>query len=280
MYLAHRSEDGREQSILEHAKNVSELCAEFAAPFGAEELAKQIGLAHDIGKYSEKFQRRIGGENVQVDHSTAGAQEIVKYSGWPAAYCVAGHHGGLPDGGGKTSASDGPTLSGRLKREVEPHGDFAGEIALAPVGVRPPKMLGRGGFTMAFWIRMLFSCLVDADYLDTEAFMQKRPPHRGSELTTEQLREKLDTYVARWDDPKSELNRARYNILHACIETGGEAGARAVHFDRTHRRRQDRLIAGVCSASRSGAREKEDNIRHPVHKHHRADRGQISRNSG
>ncbi len=220
MYLAHRSEDGREQSILEHAKNVSELCAEFAAPFGAEELAKQIGLAHDIGKYSEAFQRRIRGEDIRVDHSTAGAQEAGRRIGAHAAYCIAGHHAGLPDGGGSADPPGAPTLHGRLKKQAEPCGAFSAEITLDSAKFRFPEMLGRGGFTVAFWIRMLFSCLVDADYLDTERFMQGSTPPRGSDLTAEQLRERLDTYVTRWDAPDSELNRVRQEILHACMEAG------------------------------------------------------------
>ena len=81
MYLAHRAEDGREQSIWEHSRNVAGLCAAFAASFGAGDLGKEVGLAHDIGKYSSAFQRRILGENIRTDHSTAGAQEIAKYLG-------------------------------------------------------------------------------------------------------------------------------------------------------------------------------------------------------
>lgn len=220
MYLAHRTEDGREQTIPEHAQNVARLAAGFAAPFGAEELGKEVGLAHDIGKYAARFQRRILGENIQADHSTAGAQEITRYLGWPAAYCVAGHHGGLSDGGGKWDAPSDPTLYGRLKRPVEPYGDFSKEIQLERARFRPPKALGRGGFTMAFWIRMLFSCLVDADFLDTEAFMREEPPLRGSDVTVRQLLGRLEAYVADWWDAKSDLNRVRCDILRACMEAG------------------------------------------------------------
>ena len=195
MYLAHRAEDGREQSILEHARNVAGLAAGFAAPFGAEKPAELAGLFHDIGKYSQAFQRRIRGCDIRVDHSTAGAKEIVKYAPYLLAYCVAGHHGGLPDGG-----------------------DFSGELQPRDARFRPPKVLGRGGFTAAFWTRMLFSCLVDADYLDTESFMRGSPPPRGSDVTMEQLLGRLERYVAGWWDAKSELNRVRCDILRACLE--------------------------------------------------------------
>ena len=221
MYLAHRAQDGREQSILEHNNHVAALCAAFAAPFGAGKLGRLLGLAHDIGKYSDAFQRRIRGAPIRTDHSTAGAQEIVKYMGWLAAYCIAGHHGGLPDGGGKTDADSAPTLSGRLKRPVEPYGRFAQELCLERVQpARMPKVLGRGGFTMAFWTRMLFSCLVDADYLDTEEFMRGSPPPRGSSQTMEQLLDRLEKYVEKWSRPQSELDRARCDILRACMDAG------------------------------------------------------------
>ncbi len=220
MYIAHLTQDGRVQPLAGHGRGAAQLAEAFARPFGAGELARQLGLAHDIGKYSARFQRRIRGENISVDHSTAGAQEIARYFGWPAAYCVAGHHGGLPDGGGRGDAPSDPTLSGRLKRPVEPCGDFSSEIQLERVPFRPPKVLGRGGFTMAFWIRMLFSCLVDADYLDTEAFMRGNPPPRGSDLTMEQLLARLENYVSPWWDARSDLNRTRCGILRACLEAG------------------------------------------------------------
>ena len=220
MYLAHRTEDGREQTLREHLQQTAEYAEAFAAPFGAGRLAYEIGLAHDIGKYSQAFQRRIRGENVSVDHATAGAQEIFKYLGWPGAYCVAGHHGGLPDGGGKTNSAAAPTLMGRLKRQVPPYDAFASEIRLERASFRPPRVLGKGGFTLAFWIRMLYSCLVDADFLDTEAFMRGTPPPRGSDTAMETLWTRLETYITKWDDPETELDRVRNEILRACIAAG------------------------------------------------------------
>ena len=220
MYLAHRADDGREQSILEHDSNVAALCAAFAASFGAEGVGREVGLAHDIGKYSARFQRRILGEDIQVDHSTAGALDLAKHARCLLAYCVAGHHGGLPDGGGKWDAPSAPTLYGRLKRPVEPYGDFAKEIQLESARFRPPKYLGQRGFTVSFWIRMLFSCLVDADYLDTEAFMLGSPPPRGSDITMDELLARLENHVASWWDAKTELNRIRCDILRACLDAG------------------------------------------------------------
>ena len=223
MYIAHRTEDGREQPLIDHLRGTARLCEAFAQPFGAGALGRELGLAHDAGKYSRAFQRRIRGEDVRVDHSTAGAQEIAPLFGWYAAYCVAGHHGGLPDGGSGSDVDSCPTLCGRLKRRVEPHEDFAREVSLERVGFRLPRYLGKRGFTMSFFVRMLFSCLVDADFLDTEAFCQKAPPPRGSALTVQTLLARLDAHTAKWKDPKApptDLNLARNRILHACEEAG------------------------------------------------------------
>ena len=76
-YLAHLSDDGRKQTVLDHLKGTADRCAAFAVAFGAEEQGRLAGLAHDLGKYSDAFQRRLtGGE--PVDHSTAGAFECMQ----------------------------------------------------------------------------------------------------------------------------------------------------------------------------------------------------------
>lgn len=218
-YLGHRAEDGREQLLLDHLTGVARYAQTFADAFGAGALAYQIGLAHDAGKYSDKFQRRIRGEAVQVDHSTAGAQLMIERKSAPAAYCIAGHHGGLPDGGGQYDQGQS-TLSARKEKPVEPYDGFWREVTLGPAAFAPPRVLGGGGFTASFWIRMLFSCLVDADYLDTEAFMQGKKPPRGEYVSIEELLPCLHRYIAPWWNPETPLNRERCAILQACLDAG------------------------------------------------------------
>lgn len=77
-YLAHIAQNGTKQAVLEHLNQTAELCSRFAAAFGAEDQGKLAGLAHDLGKYSPAFQRRIRGSPEQVDHSTAGAWECAR----------------------------------------------------------------------------------------------------------------------------------------------------------------------------------------------------------
>ena len=80
VYIAHISEDGRNSQLLEdHLLNVAQLAKKFGASIGVPDMAYGCGLAHDFGKYSDKFQKYIRGEfQGKVDHSTAGAQFLWK----------------------------------------------------------------------------------------------------------------------------------------------------------------------------------------------------------
>lgn len=218
--LVHLSSDGqRTQTVQEHLEGTAKLAADFARPFGEESQAYLAGLLHDIGKYSDDFQRRLTG-GPKVDHSTAGAKVAFSLHQTEVAFAVAGHHGGLPDGGGKSDPPDAATLFGRRKKEVPPCEDWRREITL-PEAHRPAFL--KDNFSAAFYIRMLYSCLVDADYLDTETFMNGTPPDRGGGEPLEVLLQRLRDFVAPWWDPTSELNRKRCEILRRCFEQGKTA---------------------------------------------------------
>ena len=64
--------------MTEHLQNSADICSEFSECIGMADYGKITALQHDIGKYSEKFQKRINGENLRVDHSTCGAQEAFR----------------------------------------------------------------------------------------------------------------------------------------------------------------------------------------------------------
>lgn len=171
MFIAHkREDDGTEQSVKEHLEGTAKQAAGFAKSFHAEKFGYLVGLCHDLGKYSPEFQRRIAGENIRADHSTAGAQWVntrKPMMGKLLAFCIAGHHGGLPNGG--TTADDGEsnTLNGRLKKDVKDFSCYENEmnlekhLELAKLPIKPIK--GKG-FSISFFVRMLYSCLVDGDY--------------------------------------------------------------------------------------------------------------------
>lgn len=221
-YLAHLSEDGREQTITEHLQGTANLAAGFGRSFGGEDQARLCGLAHDIGKYSDAFQKRLHGSNDTVDHSTAGAFECCKINQPFAAFAVAGHHGGLPDGGTQMDMPEDATFLGRMKRgqrgDLPSYDAWRNEVSF-PV-TSPPSFAKEDPIQGMFFTRMLYSCLVDADFLDTESFMtqQQRDTNYASIL---QLQERLQQYIKGWFPPKGELNRQRCRILQNCIKEGG-----------------------------------------------------------
>lgn len=218
--LAHVSEDGSEQSVEAHLEGTAALAAGFAAPFGAGAQGRFVGLAHDIGKYSDAFQRRLLENGKKVDHATAGAVECARLGAEWAAFCVAGHHGGLPDGGSILDDAGCSTLIGRLKRGLS--GGIP-DYSAWPGGLppsTPPALWGRDPLTDSFFVRMLYSCLVDGDYLDTEAFLRAAPPPRSGHDPLPVLLERLEGHISGWWPPKTDLNRRRCQILRACLDGG------------------------------------------------------------
>ncbi len=220
-YIAHRTEDGRIQTVKTHLEGTAVLSEGFASAFNAAEWGRWAGLAHDIGKYSQPFQRRIRDPDhaPRTDHSTAGAQEALRQGLAAAAYAIAGHHAGLPDGGSRTDTADEPTLVGRSKRQVPDCSAWRQDVTLPQISSLP--FLGKDGFTDSFFTRMLYSCLVDADFLDTETFMQGPQP-RGAYASLPVLLERLSTKTDCWlnANPGTALNRSRNEILRACINHG------------------------------------------------------------
>lgn len=219
------------QPLAEHLVAVGRLAAERADVFGAASLAEAAGLLHDLGKYTTDFQRRIAGDGVRVDHSTRGAMVAVeRYGnvGQLLAYAIAGHHAGLANGmeGGERTA-----LRERLRgTDLPPLLDqWQQEIGLPDASaLKPPPIKGhsreRSGFQLAFLVRMLFSCLVDADFLDTEAYYDKlagRTSARDAAVPDlPALRHRLDAHMAGFS-AESPVNRIRAEILRH-VRAGAE----------------------------------------------------------
>lgn len=213
----------------------------FAAAFGAEELGRLLGLWHDLGKYSAAFQNYIGASDGtddaahgsemsgKVDHSTAGARHAANLGPWGRilAYCIAGHHAGLPDDVDKQGGTSG--LSARLdpeKRRIEPIDAAPADLLERPLPPTPQLRcdgdMQRLAFAVGFLTRMLFSCLVDADFLATEAFMDPERASRrpGAGASPSQLLTRLNDHLdgKRKEADATEVNRRRREILAACRE--------------------------------------------------------------
>ena len=223
MFIAHRREDdGCEQSIFDHLSGTAHLAKRFAQAFGAAQLAETIGLAHDIGKFSPEFQRRIRNADIRVDHATAGARVVTagskNFANLIAAYCIMGHHGGLPDGGSKGQPDIGTMYYRLQKGDLPDFSAYQNEVQLSdavpPEGWRPEKDVG---FSLAFLTRMLFSVLVDADWLDTEDFMQNGAIKRGNFEGMEALHEKLINFLDAFKTPERVIDKKRSELLQHCL---------------------------------------------------------------
>lgn len=226
-YYAHVRENanGRKeyQTVAQHLTGTAELCREFAAAFGAEADGELAGLSHDIGKCTDAFQDHLLNDGPTVDHATAGAMACAMRGNPYASACVAGHHGGLPDFGNMRTArkADGTFYGRLLKGREEQYLEHCGESGAA---LPLPAVLATqrsDSLQASFWTRMLYSCLVDADFLDTERFMNGERGRGGyDDIPT--LLARLQAYIKPWQQPRTELNRLRCEILNTCIEAGSE----------------------------------------------------------
>ncbi|ALK09983.1 CRISPR-associated helicase/endonuclease Cas3 [Blastochloris viridis] len=209
MYFAHSTDDPdreRWQELAQHLANVAGMAAKRADAFGAGPIAALAGQFHDLGKYAPEFLRYILGQGPSPDHATAGAREILalafggkdRLAAQLAAFCVAGHHAGLPDRIGSASS-----LDQRVKKTLPPldpvwRQEIAPQVGtLFPGGFRgDDKRLA--AFQLALLGRMVFSCLVDADYRDTETFYTAA---RGERIDREwtPLPDIVDGLIARFD---------------------------------------------------------------------------------
>ena len=269
-YYAHirQLEDGRVlyQKVQEHLEGTAALAERFAAAFGAASQGRIAGLAHDKGKYTDGFQNRLLHQGKRVDHSTAGAVECARMGQIPAAFAVAGHHGGLPELGTRGDGPDSGTLMGRIKRgapdPVAP--EYAREITLP--AAEYPDFCNKNILTDFFYVRMLFSCLVDADFLDTEAFMREKRTSGAQPMT--ELLARLNRYVVPWFPPKNELNRQRCEILSACRERGRREAQGL--FTLTVPTGGGKTVAspGLCAGACSGGRNAADHLCGALHLHH------------
>lgn len=201
------------QLLSDHLRNVGSGAAQNARYFEGKDCAEIVGLLHDIGKYTREFQGRLAGDLARVDHATRGA--LIACERYPGlgkllAYGIAGHHAGLANG---LSAEKRTCLKDRLCKDLPALSPIWNEeIQLNSQPALPPlkQVAERRYFQFSFLGRMLFSCLVDADFLDTEAFFAtvNREPRRNRKFPRlEVLRDQLNRYLARFkaDTPVNEM---------------------------------------------------------------------------
>ena len=225
-YIAH-SDKERVQTLKAHLEGTARLAEAFASRFGKGDWGYCCGLLHDIGKYSDDFQKKIRENSMaMVDHATAGAKVCLQKGGLYGflSYCIAGHHAGLPDTGGTQDTGSAPTLEGRKRKRIPDFSAYQREIEIPEIKSVPfdPKTVRNVDFSLSVLIRMLYSCLVDADFLDTENFMKSGQTERLPGDSMEVLLEQLERYVEGWlkNETIDTVNGRRTEILRNCLEGG------------------------------------------------------------
>jgi CRISPR-associated endonuclease/helicase Cas3 len=238
------------ESLAAHLDKVAHTASTFADAFGARFWGEALGRCHDLGKLSDEFQlylRNAGTASVdagvedestpgkRVDHSTFGARFVAqaaeKVPGQLLAFCIAGHHTGLPD----ETSSDDATQRSTLRHKLDPAA-YRIPIVAAPNISLPtltlplkPTAAGRVDvpFQLAFFTRILFSCLIDADRTRTEEFCDPEASTERSQLGSGMCRPSLAALKNELDDclrkkqkeaEPTEVNRQRAIILNYCRE--------------------------------------------------------------
>ena len=229
--IAGHIQDERVQSLTDHLDGTMRLAEGFGAGMGLGAEAGLLGAIHDEGKDTAEFQDYIHGrKHRRVDHSTAGAKSFFEngHIGWLqliGALCVAGHHAGIPDLGSKVDCAGTSTLNGRMKKcipSIRHPQRYLIDSTCLDVDHLNTFIEKRNTLDVMILTRMLFSCLVDADFLDTEAFMNNQPV-RKNEFSS--LKEISAMFWSRLEEdgyfrPKNTLNEKRCEILHTCMRKG------------------------------------------------------------
>ncbi|CAM3751789.1 CRISPR-associated endonuclease Cas3'' [Marinicrinis lubricantis] len=243
-YIAHvrKNEDGswaEPHDLVNHSEGTANIARSFASKLQSKQWAEAAGWGHDAGKGrpewltylkvksgydpEARYQTNIG----KISHAIHGAELVERLYGKGIgrllAYCIAGHHTGLPDwsgveGAGQSSLQFRKSQVSDLELEQIDPSLIAKLQESKPL--RPPWKF-KGGLDMSLWIRMLFSCLVDADFLDTESYMkQAKALNRGQYLPVEALKERLRLYNEDLgkNAELTSVNVLRGEILQKCIK--------------------------------------------------------------
>lgn len=267
MFFAHSKGENRAdwQSLKCHLENTAQIARSLSTDTHFENLAYIAALLHDIGKYSIAFQNRLLGDPKSVDHSTAGAQLINKMAGEDKlkqfvahliGFCIAGHHSGLPDYGSRIDHYTEPTLLARLKRKVDDYSNYSDDFSDLNISfptdfqIKPTRKNGQ--FSISFLVRMIYSTLVDSDFLETESFL-KEDISRGKHLSIIELKQQLGFFLKKFENPVSDLNIKRSELLFECVEqaegpqglfsmtipTGGGKTLTSLAFSLAHAKQHD-----------------------------------------
>lgn len=238
---------GARHELSDHLRGSAALARGFGEVFGAGDLAEYLALVHDVGKGCCAWQDGLlqraepEGKPVGVPHKEAGTRLAAEYAGLPFAAVVQGHHGGLPDQqkikdvlaelNGSGPAAVAAREATRRVAELIPEIVRGGRVAL------PPWLTGlRGADFQAetdLLVRMVFSCLVDADFLDTEAhFAGSAAPRLATVMDMGALSERFEKRRAAFlaTRPASPVDEIRGRVFAEAVAAAArEPGMYVLH---------------------------------------------------
>ncbi len=229
-YAHSANERGERHELTAHLRGTAERAAAFASAFDAGDLARCLGLWHDLGKFHPEWQRyllsceadpKLRGHG--PDHKGTGARWTLERLGLPAL-AVQGHHGGLRSPNEFQGWLTAPRVAGGIEQALALARAALPELAEA-TSPTFPAFAERNARSGELFLRMLFSCLVDADFLDTEQhFNAGRSEARGAGFSTAELFERLqrDQDERFAGAPDSPVNRARREIYASCLEAAAQ----------------------------------------------------------
>ena len=227
-YAHSANEDGVCHGLADHLTAVAKIAAEFCESFASDDAGYYSGLWHDIGKFNPEFQRYLAGErNIRLDHKGAGAKLAMQHLP-PLGLLIQGHHGGLQEWqAGKALESwvsekdSNPATSAAIEKARQAMPDLEPKNP-----IKRPAWVGRERHRAELWLRMVFSALVDADWLDTEAhFNQQNAARRGTSISLTELWQKfskrhLESVQA--TPPSGTVNEIRSEVYDASLTAAEE----------------------------------------------------------
>ncbi len=236
-YYAHTAETAtgecdtnksRWQLLSTHLCNVAERAEQFAAPCGLADEARLAGLLHDLGKYGKRFQQRLENPSIRgINHWVQGAYAAFLKRNIRLPFAIDGHHTGMPaftcdefKRSLKNSMKDFHVGNGVVLETG--HEESVNELLVRAkndaISLGSFLATDEMSFASALRTRMLFSCLVDADFLDTENhFDSERAKSRSVPSLSEEAAFKIVMKFLHGLSTDGQVNQARQQLLTDCL---------------------------------------------------------------
>lgn len=231
-YWAHWDEE-KKQKLSQHLMNTATLCKSYSVD-KLKNIAYYCGLYHDLGKYTEDFQRKVNNPKITTSHSDCGAYELYRRIGrddipkiiaFLMAYCITGHHTGLKDGGSMGDNESDATVYAALKSgKNKNYAVFKTEIQNATFTKKDIeeflsffencKDTKNQIELFAFLTKYIFSCLTDADFIETENFFEPKVT-RGASADFVGALNAVDNYMTSFVK-ETDVQKAR-NVLQSQV---------------------------------------------------------------